>query len=69
MKNSKGKRSLVELISYDHIVEGGYVCDFFKKAAGPDPRVGNQVVDCGSIHHNQYELQMTRKKHNIWVSR
>ena len=48
MKNSKGKRSLVELISYDHIVEGGYVCDFFKKAAGPDPRVGNQVIDCGS---------------------
>jgi len=30
-------------------MEGGYVGDLFKKAAGPDPRVGHQVIHCGKL--------------------
>jgi hypothetical protein len=27
-------------------MEGGYVGDLLKKAAGPDPRVGHQMIHC-----------------------
>jgi len=36
-------------MSYNHIMESGYVGDLFKKAAGPDPRVGNQVINCRKV--------------------
>jgi hypothetical protein len=57
-------KSFIEFISYNDIVEGGYVGDFFKEAAGPDPSVGNQVVHCGAHITIRLELQR-RKKHIV----
>lgn len=52
------------MMPYNHIMEGGYVGDLFKEAAGPDPGVGHQVIHCVNkqtnkqtkILHNQYSI-------------
>jgi hypothetical protein len=35
-----------DMMPYNNIMEGGYVGDLFKEAAGPDPGVGHQVIHC-----------------------
>jgi hypothetical protein len=41
------------MMPYHHIMEGGYVGDLFKEAAGPDPGVGHQVIHCVNKQTNK----------------
>lgn len=38
--------SVKVLLSYNHVMEGGYVGDLLEEAAGPHSCVGHQVIHC-----------------------